>query len=253
ILDRGLREERLLSTPRVPSASGQQCSVCSEKLPYEPMRLSGCSHEPDVCQDCFQQYLAGRMDTTAWDRIVCPSAGCKTEITHDDVKKFASQEQFTRFDDLAMRSFLSAESNFRYCLAEGCNSGQVHDGDAAQGNIFRCVACGFRACTVHNVAFHEHETCAQYDVRVEKEAQSQRAGEDAQSSAYVAENSVQCPVCTVQIQKTSGCDHMTCTRCQTDFCYICRALYRGPRGIWASGNKAHRESCKYHSDNLPSH
>lgn len=118
-----------------------------------------------------------------------------------------------------MRSFLSSDANFRYCLAEGCNSGQVHDGDAAQANIFRCAACHFRVCTVHDVAFHDDETCDQYDSRRQREEQeaheaweddNRRADELTQSQKYMTENSVSCPGCTVQIQKITGCDHMTC-------------------------------------------
>ncbi|EUC33094.1 hypothetical protein COCCADRAFT_37035 [Bipolaris zeicola 26-R-13] len=39
-----------------------------------------------------------------------------------------------------------------------------------------------------------------------------------------------CPGCGSQIEKTTGCDHMTC-KCGFEFCYVCRAPYAGPRGI----------------------
>lgn len=89
-----------VSNPDTPTALERECSVCSERLPPEPMRLSACTHEPDICQDCFQQYLGGRMDNTIWHQIGCPSIDCSMQITHDDVKKFASEEMFIRYAPL---------------------------------------------------------------------------------------------------------------------------------------------------------
>lgn len=30
----------------------------------------------------------------------------------------------------------------------------------------------------------------------------------------------------IHIQRTEGCDHMTCTQCNTNFCYRCGERYR---------------------------
>jgi hypothetical protein len=107
------------------------------------------------------------------------------------------------------------DPDFRSCYAENCNSGQIHD-TGVEGNIFRCNACGFRVCTVHNVAFHTDETCDQYDERIareERERQEETRIKQEQEEASLAEvsrSSVECPGCGANIQKTEGCDHMTC-------------------------------------------
>jgi hypothetical protein len=193
-----------------------------------------------------------------------------------------------RFDELSMRSLLSADKNFLYCHAEGCSSGQIHD-TGVEGPIFRCAACGYRMCTAHDpiVPFHENEACTQYNERIAQEiAQAEedeerernqqeeeariRRQHEAASAAEVAKSSVECPGCGVQIQKTKGCDHMTCkysvtsmflrqllTRtggrngCGFQFCYVCRAPYTGEHGIFRVGNSAHSPTCRYHSTRLP--
>lgn len=39
-------------------------------------------------------------------------------------------------------------------------------------------------------------------------------------------NDVQkCPKCGIEILKTSGCNHMTCSKCKYQFCWICRGQY----------------------------
>ena len=126
----------------------------------------------------------------------------------------------TRFDELSMRTFLNAETNFVYCLTEGCQSGQIHD-TGVEGPIFRCAACGYRMCTAHDpvIPFHENEACTQYNERVElerveREARDERVRvrreQDEASAAEAGRSSVECPGCGVQIQKIDGCDHMTC-------------------------------------------
>ena len=114
-----------------------------------------------------------------------------------------------------MRSLLSTETNFLSCPAEGCNSGQIY-ATGVEGPIFRCAACGFRMCTAHDPAipFHEDEVCRQYKERIKREAREQdekrkREQEEA-SVAEVGCSPVECPCCGVNIQKTAGCDHMTC-------------------------------------------
>jgi hypothetical protein len=144
-------------------------------------------------------------------------------------------------------------------------------------------------CTAHDpiVPFHENEACTQYNERIAQEiAQAEedeerernqqeeeariRRQHEAASAAEVAKSSVECPGCGVQIQKTKGCDHMTCkysvtsmflrqllTRtggrngCGFQFCYVCRAPYTGEHGIFRVGNSAHSPTCRYHSTRLP--
>jgi predicted RNA-binding Zn-ribbon protein involved in translation (DUF1610 family) len=129
------------------------------------------------------------------------------------------------------------DPNFRYCLAEGCNFGQIHD-SGHDGNIYRCGECGFRVCTVHDVPFHTDETCDEYTERIEAEREGAKPGakearlkreqermeqeqerleqerlehEQEQASLnVVSKTSVECPGCHAKITKTDGCDHMTC-------------------------------------------
>ncbi|KAH6882466.1 hypothetical protein BKA58DRAFT_373374 [Alternaria rosae] len=164
-----------------------------------------------------------------------------------------------------MQSYLSTNKSFLCCLAEGCPSGQIHDTGVA-GPIFRCAACGHRMCTAHNpiIPFHEDEVCTQYNERIERErlvreAQNEevrlRREQEEASIAEVGKSSVECPGYGAQIQKTSGYDHMTCRwpGCRFQFCYRCRAPYKGVQSISGIGNSAHADSCRHHSAQLPNY
>lgn len=36
-----------------------------------------------------------------------------------------------------------------------------------------------------------------------------------------------CPQCEAHIEKISGCNHMTCSECKTQFCYLCGSKWEG--------------------------
>lgn len=60
---------------------------------------------------------------------------------------------------------LSGESNYYSCISPDCNSGQIHEDGEAEP-IMTCVHCGSRSCVVHQIPFHEGETCSEYDNRM---------------------------------------------------------------------------------------
>ena len=45
---------------------------------------------------------------------------------------------------------------------------------------------------------------------------------------YIREGGVICPGCHVPVEKVEGCNHMTCSRCATEFCMLCGQKYAGP-------------------------
>jgi hypothetical protein len=82
-----------------PPPPDPECTICADTFPAKDLTsLSECAHEPDVCHECFLAWLAQQMESTAWDRITCPSTNCSKTLTHDDVKANASAGVFARYD-----------------------------------------------------------------------------------------------------------------------------------------------------------
>ena len=85
-----------------------------------------------------------------------------------------------------------------------------------------CEDCNFAFCKVCKASWHgEYFTCfprSQFELTVEE-----RASED-----YMKLHTQPCPTCDARAQKTHGCNHMICFKCDTHFCYLCGAyLDRG--------------------------
>ena len=80
-----------------------------------------------------------------------------------------------------------------------------------------CEDCNFAFCKVCKASWHgEYYTCfprSQFELTAEE-----RASED-----YMKIHTQACPTCDARAQKTHGCNHMICFKCNTHFCYLCGA------------------------------
>ncbi|KAJ4376033.1 hypothetical protein N0V83_001313 [Neocucurbitaria cava] len=230
----------------------RECSVCVETYTLTDFpHLRDCTHEPDVCRNCVMDWLGNEVGSAATGRLGCPSSGCNALFSHYDVRMHATAEVFERFENLILQKYLRDHPDFRYCLRPGCTHGQIHDSGVHGNNIFICGACGFHVCTTHSVAMHNGETCEQYDER-QRLQQLPNFEQEQASQVEIKKISQKCPGpdCGYNIQKSAGCDHMTCGQCGFEFCYVCAAPYEGEQGINTRGNDAHAPSCSYHPDML---
>jgi hypothetical protein len=81
-----------------PQPADPECTICADTFPTKDLTsLSECTHEPDVCHECFLSWLTQQMESTACDRIACPSTNCSKTLSHDDVKSNAPADVFARY------------------------------------------------------------------------------------------------------------------------------------------------------------
>ena len=80
-----------------------------------------------------------------------------------------------------------------------------------------CEDCNLAFCKVCKASWHgEYFVCfprSQFELTAEE-----RASED-----YMKLHTQPCPTCDARAQKTHGCNHMICFKCDTHFCYLCGA------------------------------
>ena len=78
-----------------------------------------------------------------------------------------------------------------------------------------CEDCSFAFCKVCKASWHgEFAVCfprKQYELSAEEKA----------SEEYLKKHSTACPTCAARCQKTMGCNHMVCFKCNSHFCYLC--------------------------------
>ena len=210
---------------------------------------SNCMHIPRTCKTCLEGWVRSNVQRGLSNYITCPDGGCGLDFEYQDVQRAldseAAADDWHKYENLRIRSYLSTLPNFVWCLSSGCQSGQVHDPE--NGPIMTCVSCGFKTCAEHQVPWHEGATCDAYDRRFTRVRNEERIYRVAIKFLGMKD----CPGCGVTIQKRGGCDHMRCSACREEFCYRCRRNYDGPTGIWSRGKSAHSLICRHYWARMP--
>ncbi|KAK5169708.1 uncharacterized protein LTR77_005686 [Saxophila tyrrhenica] len=242
-------EERNKATLAAGLAAAQarltECTVCGDiKEPWEVFATAPttmCTHPPQTCIECLQTWVASEFSTKGTHGIKCPD--CPLTLEYADIQTSASLATFEAYDRLATRNALGSLDEFGWCLKPGCGSGQMN----IDNNAFMdCASCGFKQCLTHKVPWHTGETCEQYEYR---SSGQKKRDEKRKTVAMLDKVSKKCPnrACGWRIQKTSGCEHMTCRKCRHQFCWLCLCSHAEIKRI---GNTAHAKDCKFHSDNI---
>ncbi|KAK6849847.1 RWD domain-containing protein [Apiospora arundinis] len=90
--------------------------------------------------------------------------------------------------------------------------------DYRQDLLAICEDCSFAFCSRCGQSWHgEFKYC------IPKERKGEITEEEKASLDYLKMHTTPCPTCASPCQKTHGCNHMRCFRCQTHFCYLCSA------------------------------
>ncbi|KAI7139343.1 hypothetical protein KC316_g16315 [Hortaea werneckii] len=228
----------------------RECIICCEEYPVNSFPDS--PHQPNgkcqssVCRACFEQHLQNEVENKRWNEVHCPE--CSQGLEEPEMKRLALQSTYEQWLDKAAKSYNEGTEDFRACPNATCSWGCFFS-TKADGNIFTCQLCNIRYCVVCEVNMHEDETCAAFQQR---RATQDTAREERRSERYLKKISKPCPRCGVNIDKFTGCDHVTCSRssCRHEFCWECFAPFGGSEGISRRGNAAHRSSCRYHSTRL---
>lgn len=79
-----------------------------------------------------------------------------------------------------------------------------------------CEDCGFAFCSRCFQSWH-----GEYVICYPKRDDGELTAEEKASLEYIQLHTSPCPTCSVPAQKTHGCNHMICSRCNTHFCYLC--------------------------------
>lgn len=87
--------------------------------------------------------------------------------------------------------------------------------DETDGRLVICEDCEYAFCRVCIGGWH-----GDY-VRCWPRSTTELSDEEKQSYDWIRKHTSPCTYCSTPVQKTHGCNHMTCPQCRTHFCYLC--------------------------------
>ncbi|KAH7406212.1 hypothetical protein DE146DRAFT_630880 [Phaeosphaeria sp. MPI-PUGE-AT-0046c] len=204
-----------------------KCAVCGEESHiYVLPSLADCDHDPQTCGSCCARWVAAQLQESGWREAKCPESKCQARLGYHDVQQLASPDIFQQYDNFIARAAVGEGPNSRWwCRA--CSFRQIHM-SGEEGNIFTCAACGHKTCIIHESTWNEGETCEEYEYRASGRQECDQEAQDAASLAAISKLTKKCPGpnCAYNIEENQGCDHMTCNKCEYEFCWICLVDYK---------------------------
>ncbi|KAK4695238.1 E3 ubiquitin-protein ligase RNF14, partial [Lecanoromycetidae sp. Uapishka_2] len=228
-----------------------ECGICLEpKKGAVCHRLDLCSHV--FCIECLQDFYNSLISEGDVGNVKCMAPDCGAVSKNQDQEDKTlepsellqiplGQEMVQRYIKLKRKKRLESDRSTVWCPRAWClgpcrcpNKKQDSPplDDEAQVNSDKlpppaerlaiCEDCAFAFCKVCKASWHgEYFVCFprnRFELTAEEKA----------SEEYMMLHTQPCPTCDARAQKTHGCNHMICFKCDTHFCYLCgRYLDKG--------------------------
>ena len=166
------------------------------------------------CQACLKAHVEAKIEE-AIVKIVCPLGNCDSLVSEDEIKNIVSEEVLEKYE----RFKVELEQNPHIKTCPSCsriyqhqplvvaNDCEENNGAGSENMKVTCSNCQLVWCFVCQAPWHYGLTCKEFC----KGDKSLKIW--AKNRGQPIRNACRCPKCQVFIQKSSGCDHMSCSRC----------------------------------------
>ncbi|CAL9692258.1 unnamed protein product [Knipowitschia caucasica] len=215
-------------------AEAQLCRVCLESKTIVPLSCCGMA----VCEECLKLYVSSQV-RMAKPFVSCPSPDCSGFLDEDLLLSLLTSAEAARYRYFLELSQL--DSSTKPCPQCNHFTSLKDHAPCSSENKYKilCDSCQFLWCFKCHAPWHDGLKCREY-----------RKGDKLlRSWANVIQhgqrNAQKCPQCKIHIQRTEGCDHMTCAQCNTNFCYRCGERYRHLRFFGDHTSNLSVFGCKY--------
>jgi hypothetical protein len=197
----------------------ETCPICTDEISCAEQL--GCGHS--YCSQCLQHYLESAPHTKIFP-LVClgDEGGCKVPISIPEIRRFLQPQVFQALVEVAFRAYLDQHTQeLKFCTTPDCQQIYRHSPTDNSGTrTLQCPSCFSTICSACDEEAHEGMTCEER--RIHKDP----AEQDRLFNEWVAENGgKRCPRCRSVIEKTAGCNHITC-RCGAHFCWACETTFK---------------------------
>ncbi|XP_060599500.1 ankyrin repeat and IBR domain-containing protein 1-like [Ruditapes philippinarum] len=235
-----------LSTPTMthPPSSFAECDICTLAFEMHEAPVHMSCHQ--FCRDCWEGYLNVKIQEGGVHDITCPGYECNILVPVEHIENVVSRDMARRYLQFDIKAFVDSNPNIKWCPFPGCGRAvklpEVSEGATASGvasprhskipnDTSRAVDCGNGHYFCWECVGEAHEPCSCEslqkwmseikDIRPETLHDTETETETAANCLWLVTNSKSCPNCKSPIQKNEGCNHMKCSKCKYDFCWVC--------------------------------
>ncbi|KAI1459626.1 hypothetical protein F4805DRAFT_48202 [Annulohypoxylon moriforme] len=225
----GILKNREVIQKKTTNTNNRDCPACLSEA-ENPIQTQ-CGHI--YCFECFEKLCVSSTTQDTATQICCighvgQDGICSKIIGLPELQEHLSS---TAFEELLEQSFASYirlhPESFRDCPSVDC--GYFYR-TSATSKMRTCPNCLVPVCTSCH-SQHGTMTCADY--------------RDISTGGYAAFEKLKkeigikdCPKCKTPLEKTDGCDHMTC-RCGAHICWVCLKVFEASGLCYSHMNREH--------------
>nr|XP_023024193.1 ankyrin repeat and IBR domain-containing protein 1-like [Leptinotarsa decemlineata] len=226
------------------------CEICLFTASQwdQPVNMS-CKHI--FCKSCWQSYLTTKIQDGDAHHILCPAYQCHILVPVELIEKMVTPEMARRYLQFDIKAFVESNKSIKWCPIAGCGRAvrlpeaeqTIADGVGGRNVNKKTLPVTSHAVDCGNAHFfcweclgeaHAPCGCKQWqewqikinEVKPEELKASCSGTEDAANCLWLVTNSKPCPNCKSPIQKNEGCNHMKCSKCKFDFCWVCQESWK---------------------------
>ncbi|XP_047124611.1 E3 ubiquitin-protein ligase parkin isoform X1 [Hydra vulgaris] len=200
-----------------------------------------CEEKHVICIDCFSLYCETSLNTRHFIlkenigyTLPCPGFEeacnkCFIEEIHHFI--IAGKTQYERYKNFAAEDFVLQNGGL-LCPGKDCGNGIFLEHDQRKIVCFKSRGgCGFAFCRNCLLAYHDGEcissidnlttkSCYTYEIS-QANAMHAKWRDEAKCRDTIAQTTKPCPRCRSRTEKSGGCNHMQCARCNLQWCWLC--------------------------------
>jgi hypothetical protein len=192
------------------------CPICFCEA-ENPIHTS-CQHT--YCLECFEENCKAAASTSGVEfQIKCHGNEgiCPSIFSMEELRALLSSSAFENILQASFEEHVKRHpGSFHYCPTADCDY-IYRCSKASNPKPHICPNCLESICTTCH-ASHGNYTCAEY-----KDIAS--GGYEALKRLKKELNIKDCTRCSTPMEKTDGCNHMTCAGCKAHICWVCMAVF----------------------------
>uniref|UniRef100_A0A2K5PJ57 RBR-type E3 ubiquitin transferase n=1 Tax=Cebus imitator TaxID=2715852 RepID=A0A2K5PJ57_CEBIM len=181
------------------------CAVCMQLVRKENLLSLACQHQ--CCRSCWEQHCSVLVKEGVGMGVSCMAQDCLLYTPEDFVFPLC----------YLFRDYV--ESHYQLELCPGADCPLVILVQEPRARQVQCNRCNEVFCFKCRQMYHAPTDCATIQKWLTK----------------------YCPKCNICIEKNGGCNHMQCSKCKHDFCWLCL-------GDWKTHGSEYYE-CSHYKEN----
>ena len=193
---------------RISDGTEKECLICLESFDRNVGIILQCGHF--CCDNCFYNYLKTQINNAKVAKIQCFVNDCDYVLNEDFIlEKLKDDKAFVdKYKVFKQRAEIFLSKDKKFCPEPDCNSYLQQSKD-------KYVKCenGHKYCYICLKKWHGKSPC---DEELDKDFQIWKKDKVVK----------QCPRCKIYTEKNEGCNHMTCTECKYQWCWLCEGEYQ---------------------------